>query len=167
MSARNGTPARLAGLVVALGALGVFGALDANRTPAFGLTPATAVTREAPGQERGDLAVDAPAITFSSSALAIDVAVGGSLAGRRLSVLVFVDGNLIETYPTTGAKTRLTVAGLDLSPGMHELLIKSGTFEARDRFRFVNPVVPAWVAGLALGVVALIFVRSRRRGRVA
>lgn len=111
-----------------------------------------------------DLEVSAPAFTFSRSSVTLEVVQHGDLAGRRLSVIVFVDQNMIRSFPTGGDRTRLVIDDLDLAPGSHDVLVKSGTFEARDRFRVVRlRVAAAVVAAAALIAAAIVALRRRRK----
>lgn len=111
-----------------------------------------------------DLDVAAPALSFSRRSITVEVSQRGALAGRRLSVIAFVDRNMIRSFPTGGERTKLVIDGLDLAPGAHDILIKSGSFEARDRFHFVSPLIPAAAAAIAL--IAAGFAVRRRRRRV-
>lgn len=114
-----------------------------------------------------ELAVDAPAFTLSRRQVGFTVAQSGALAGRRLTVVVFLDGDLLGTRPTAGARTRLEIGDLDLPPGIHELTVKSGSYEARDRFRVVeSSVAVGGGAGVVVVAAALaVFLSRRRRSR--
>jgi len=109
-----------------------------------------------------DLAVAAPAFTFSKSSITVEVSLNGALAGRRLSVIAFVDRNMIRTFPAEGSRTRLVIDGLELAPGSHEILIKSGTYEARDGFRYVPVAYPATAAAAFAVIVTAVVLRRRR-----
>jgi hypothetical protein len=129
---------------------------------AIATAPAAAAPRSAA------LEVDAPAFVFSASSLEVVVRQREALAGRRLTVLAFVDGSLIGSYKTDGKSSKIVLDGLALEPGSHALLIKSGTFETRARFRFVKPLVPAIAAAavaLVLGFVVVALSRRRRAAR--
>ncbi len=112
--------------------------------------------------QEAQIFVDASAVTWSRDRVAVTVEQRGALAGKRLLVSLFVDGNRIDDYPTTGGVTRIEVAGLELEPGAHRLLAKSGTHESADRFRYVPAL---WLAGAALvaAAVAVGLVVLRRR----
>jgi hypothetical protein len=111
------------------------------------------------------LTIDAPAFVWSSRSIAVDVHQNGTLAGRRLTVLAIVDRNMIGSYPIHGESTRVVVEGMELDAGTHELLIKSGTYEARASFRYLPPVYPGIGAILLIAVVAAISVKRRRSHR--
>jgi len=110
------------------------------------------------------LAVDAPAVSWSRDRLELAVEQRGQLTDRRLSVSVFVDGNFLRAYPTRGGRTAIVVEGLELEAGNHRLMVKSGTHEARDRFRYLPPGYAAGAAAaLAAVIVSIVLVRRRKR----
>jgi hypothetical protein len=122
------------------------------------VVPAGAVAPESSDQ----LHVDAPAFTWSRDSLSVRVEQSGGLAGRRLAILVFVDNNM-HRADTTGDVTEVTLTGLELEPGRHRLMVKSGTHEAHARFRYVPPAVTAVAAAVLAGIVLLSFRLFRRR----
>jgi hypothetical protein len=125
----------------------------------FSALPAPAIVAEAP------LSVHAPALSWSSSSVHLTVTQSGTLAGKKLSVYVFVDNNMIEGFKTGGEVTKHELSGLELEPGSHALLVKTGTYEATDRFRYVPALYPAAAAGLiAVAALAAAALRTRRRG---
>jgi hypothetical protein len=111
------------------------------------------------------LAVEAPAVSWSRDRLELAVEQRGALVDRRLSVSVIVDGNLIRAYPTKGGRTAIVVEGLELEPGAHRVLVKSGTHEARDRFRYLPPAYAAAAAAALAAVLAAVVVVRRRKRR--
>jgi hypothetical protein len=124
----------------------------------FSTLPAPASVAEAP------LTVHVPALSWAGDSLHVTVSQHGTLAGKKLSVHVFVDNNMIERFATGGDVTKHEVTGLELAPGSHQLLVKTGTFEATDRFRYVPALYPAAAAAL-IAAVAIVGASLRRRRR--
>ena len=111
------------------------------------------------------LLVRAPAISWSAKSLSLTLEQSGVLAGKKLAVFVFVDGNMIGRVETNGAVTRTTLREVEVTPGVHELFVKAGTVEATTEFRRVSPAVPTFLAALLGGLVALWGLRRWRHRR--
>lgn len=117
-------------------------------------SPALTAKREAP------LALRASALVWSSSRLAFRLEQKGVLAGKRLAVFVFVDGNMVGRVDTNGSVTTAAIDELVISTGKHLLMVKAGTIEARAEFRRLSPLYPA---GALVALTAAILLARRRR----
>ena len=109
------------------------------------------------------LVVHVPAIGWSPDRVEFDVEQRGALAGRALSVTVFVDGNMIRGYPTTGKSTAIVLEELELEPGRHRVKVRSGTHQAEAEFRYVPPARAALAAAAVAAVAAAIAIVGIRR----
>jgi hypothetical protein len=115
-----------------------------------------------------DLAVEASSWTLPSRPIRLKISQRGALAGRKLAIYVFVDGNQLERIGTGGDRTRATVALPALAPGPHTLVVRAGTESAEASFR----VIPwSWASGLLLLAlltaaltIELLRARAKRRG---
>ena len=131
---------------------------------AVAMAAAPVATAAFAAEQDPQLLVDAPAIVWSKDRIAIVVEQRGGLAGRKMRVTVHVDDGLVDGYPTGGDETPIAVEGLDLAPGSHRLMVKSGTFEARATFRYVPAAWAAGAAALVAAVVAVTIYYRRRKG---
>jgi len=110
------------------------------------------------------LVVHVPAISWSPGRVEIEVEQRGALAGRALSVSVFVDSNMIRGYPTTGERTAIVVEELELEPGRHRVKVRSGTHQGQAEFRYLPPGrVALGAVAVAAVVAAIAFVGMRRK----
>jgi hypothetical protein len=138
----------------------------ARRLVLAGALAVLAAAAPAAARQAGpQIVVDAPAIAWSRHHVAIEVGQRGPLAGRRLSVSVFVDENLVGQFPTNGATTEIRVADLDLAAGVHRLMVKSGTHRATARFRHVPPIYAALAAAFLAAAATTFVWRASRRPR--
>jgi hypothetical protein len=100
--------------------------------------------------------------TLPSRPLQITVSQSGILAGRRLAIFLFVDGNQFERITTRSDRTETSVVLPAIGPGRHVLVARCGTEVAEAEFR----VVPwPWAFGILL-LMALavgLGVRAMRR----
>jgi hypothetical protein len=112
------------------------------------------------------LAIEIDGPLFSGAPLVLELRQSGSLAGRRLAVQVGIDGASAGRFEATGDLTRITVESARLTPGVHEIVVKSGSVRAAATVR-VWPGWMPWVAGALLLLVVLLTVRRARSGRGA
>lgn len=119
-----------------------------------------------PALRPGPLGVHAAAWIFPSRPLAVTLEQRGVLAGRRLAIDLFIDGNQLERVATRSDRSAIRMATPDLAPGRHVLMARAGRESAQTEFR----VLPwSWLvaagAGLLLALAATGFgvARARRR----
>jgi hypothetical protein len=137
---RRGLPALALGLALGLGAAAVPGAPT--------------------------LAVDGPAWVLAGRGVELTVRQGGALAGQRLRLLLFVDGDLVERASTGGDVSRVRLSPPALAAGRHVLLVKSGSESATLEVRAVSAGRAAALALTMLllaGAAAAIRLARRRR----
>lgn len=124
-----------------------------------------AAAEPAASPRTGALGVRAASWTLPSGGLGVTLEQRGVLAGRRLAILLFVDGNQLERVATTSDRTRIRLEMPALAPGRYILLAKTGSEVAQTEFRVISR---SWLAGsvlLAGGGIGLLLVLLRRRHR--
>lgn len=131
--------------------------------------PATAATpaEEGAAPRRGPLGVRAASWVFPARPLEVTLDQRGVLAGRRLAIDLFIDGNQLERVATKADRTVTRLPTPALAPGRHVLMAKAGREIATTEFRVI---AWSWLAGGAVGLLALAaaslaFARARVRSR--
>lgn len=104
---------------------------------------------------------------FPSRPVAITVDQGGLLAGRHLTLYVFVDGDQVERVLTKADRTHARIRVVGLSAGRHLLTVRSGTEAAEVEFRVLPWSSLAGGGVLLLAGLAFILLRIRHERRRA
>jgi len=117
------------------------------------------------GSER--ITARATAWTVSGVPLDIRIATHGSLAERRVSIVVVVNGNVLGSFPTERGAVVVSVPARRLRAGENSLLVKSGRERSSLRVRVVPVAVPAAILGLAALALVARWLSRRRRARPA
>ena len=118
--------------------------------------------------ERGALVVRASSWTLPAGGLGVTLEQRGVLAGRRLAILLFVDGNQLQRVATTSDRTRIRLEMPALAPGRYILLARTGSEVAQTEFQVISR---SWLAGSVLlagggiGLMLALFRRQYRRQR--
>ncbi len=141
--------------------------LLATATACLSVATATAARAAEPEASpgRAALVVHASPWILPSGRLGVTLEQRGVLAGRRLAILFFVDGNQLERVTTTSDRTQARLDMPALAPGRYILLAKTGSEVARTEFQVISW---SWLAGSALlagGGIGLFFLFRRRNRR--
>lgn len=129
------------------------------RTAALAALPALAAAAEPP------LAIDVQTPVFAGSELAVEAIPGGALARQPLVLHLIVDDVSIERFQTEGGRQWLRARSARLTPGWHEIAVKTGSVRATARVRVWPGWLPAAITATALAAVGLGVALWRRRRR--
>ncbi len=117
------------------------------------------------GRGSSQLTVESPRWIVAGRSLDLRVTQLGWLAGRKVTLAVFVDGKQATRVDTRGTSTSVRVPAAVLPTGIRLVTLKTGTENSTVAVRILPPIVPigaAAVLGALLGAAFLARRRSRR-----
>jgi hypothetical protein len=121
---------------------------------------AAGCAKEVAGSDR--MTVSAPAWIWSGRPTEIRVETRGALAARRVSLLVSVNGNTVDTVPTEAGAATIEIAARHLRGGVNRIAVKTGTERVELNLRVMPIGLPATF--LAAAVIGAGILYLRRRG---
>ena len=113
-----------------------------------------AVATPARGESRW-LSVEPAGIPWEGARLKLGVYLSPQAPVDRLQVIVFVDSDMVGSFPVRTGANSILLPGPPLSPGWHELRVKSGTVTASTRIQARDPrTAPLLALGALLAITA-------------